>query len=81
MSRETMSIGELERVYAEWCTENGLPDLGSADDALADRRLSDRQRTWIRLFCTAWDGAQENEWHASFAKNAADDTKTDEGGF
>lgn len=66
MTKTTLSIAELEALYAAWCAENNLPDLGSSDEAQADPRLNDRQRMWLRLYCTAWEGAQEIEWRESW---------------
>ena len=45
--------------YAVWREKEGLMHLGSADEHLHDKALTDDQRAWLGSFSARWDEASQ----------------------
>jgi hypothetical protein len=56
-SRGSDPHGLLVREYTAWCTRQGWQDIGSAEDELRGRVLTQAQREWLIDFTDRWDAA------------------------
>ncbi len=52
------TLKQLTKILNAWLDNQGLPHE-SANEVILTPNLTDDQKTWLRLFIDAWDGAEE----------------------
>ena len=54
-------LEKLTQIYNQWGDENKLSPLGSADEEMLRKDITQFQNNWLKRFIEIWEQAQEVE--------------------